>query len=112
MGGGKNKKVDPINSCVVEQSIPGWRTEIEPLRQDNLFWHGVWQSLGRPNTGHLFQLMKHVKNKYHYAIRRCKRAADSIRANKVFEAAKSGDVDLLKEMKRIKRSKEAALHTY
>ena len=103
MGGGKKKKIDPNSNCVVEQSIPGWRTTVEPLRQDSLFWHGVWQSLGRPNTGHLFQLMKYVRNKYHYAVRRCKNDADRIRAEKVLEASQNGDVDLLWEIKRINR---------
>ena len=46
--------------------------------------------------------MKHVRNKYHYAVRKSKAAADKVNLEKLFEAAKSGDTDLLKEMKRIR----------
>ena len=46
--------------------------------------------------------MKHVRNKYHYAVRKAKAAADKVNLEKLFESAKSGDVDLLKQMKLIK----------
>ena len=61
MGGGKKKRTDPSKSCVVEKSIPGWREEIEPLRQDSLSWHSLWQSSGRPNSGNLYQVMKQAR---------------------------------------------------
>ena len=46
--------------------------------------------------------MQHVRNKYHYAVRKSKAAADKANLEKLFEAAKSGDTDLLKQMKRIR----------
>ena len=93
---------DPDKNCVVEKSIPGWRDKVEPLRQDSLFWHFLWQQNNCPNSGRLFEVMKHVRNKYHYAVRKSKAAADKANLEKLFEAAKSGDTDLLKQMKRIR----------
>ena len=43
--------------------------------------------------------MKFVRNKHHYAVRKTKRKAESIKAKDLFEQAKAGDVDLLKAMK-------------
>ena len=105
MGGGKRKKWDPDKNCEVEAALPGWREELEPLRQDSLFWHFIWQQNGKPNSGQLYEVMKFVRNKYHYAVRKTKKKADSIKAKDLFEKAKAGDVDLLKAMKRIKGSK-------
>jgi hypothetical protein len=59
-----------------------------------------------PNKGHLYEVMKHVRNKYHYAVRRSKKLADSIRAQSLVEAAQHGDIDLLKQMKQMKGSKK------
>ena len=102
LGGGKKKEYDPDKNCVVEKSIPGWRDQVEPLRQDSLFWHFLWQQNNCPNSGRLFEVMKHVRNKYHYAVRKSKAAADKANLEKLFEAAKSGDTDLLNQMKRIR----------
>ena len=50
--------------------------------------------------------MKNARHKYHYAVRRCKKLADSVRAHNLFEAAQQGDIDLLKEMKKIQGGKK------
>ena len=39
---------------------------------------------------------------YHYAVRKLKRKVNLKRAEKLFEVSMVGDVDLLKEMKKIK----------
>ena len=54
----------------------------------------------------MYEVMKFVRNKYHYAVHKSKKMADSIRAQQLFEAAKSGDIDLLKQMKKIRGSKK------
>ena len=86
----------------VETALPGWKKELEPLRQDSLFWHSMWQQSGKPNKGQLFEVKKFVRNKYHYAVRKARKHADSIKAQQLFEHARAGDINLLKEMKRIK----------
>ena len=99
------RKWNPEKNCPMGKVIPGWKEQVEPYRQDALFWHNVWLSAGRPTTGGLHTLMAKSRNQYHYAIRRVKRMADSIRASNLFEAAQKGDVDLLKEMKKMNGKK-------
>ena len=48
--------------------------------------------------------MTKTRNQYHYA----KRMADSIRARNLFDAAQNGDVDLLKEMKKLNSNKSTS----
>ena len=106
MGGGRRMKWNPDKNCEVESALPGWRNDLEPLRQDSLFWHFMWNQSGKPNTGQLYEVMKYVRNKYHYAVHKAKKLANSMRAQKLFEQAQAGDIDLLKEMKRVKGSKK------
>ena len=82
--------------------IPGWREEVEPHREEARFWFNVWVSAGRPNKGELYHIMCRTRNIYHYAVRKTKRRSQYFKAQKLFEASLSGDMDLLKEMKNIK----------
>ena len=66
----------------------------------------MWQQSGKPNKGQLFEVKKFVRNKYHYAVRKARKHADSIKAQQLFEHARDGDINLLKEMKRIKWDKK------
>ena len=50
--------------------------------------------------------MKRTRNAYHYAVRKVKKKADLIRAQKLLEASETSSVDLLLEMKKIKGSKK------
>ena len=42
------------------------------------------------------------KRQFHYAVRRAKGKSNRVRAEKLFEAAMTGDMNLLKEMKKIR----------
>ena len=97
---------DPDKGCFINKNVPGWKTEVEPLRKDALFWHAVWISSERPNTGALHSVMTHSRNKYHYAVRRVKKLSKTIRASNLLDAASKGDANLLKEMKNIKGKKK------
>ena len=90
--------------CPVSQAIPGWGDFVEPYKQDAVFWHSVWQSAGRPVQGVLKGIMTRTRNMYHYAIRRVKRMAESIRAKNLLEASEISSCELFKEMKKIKGS--------
>ena len=87
-------------------NIPVWTEEVEPFRDDALFWHSVWVSVKRPNTGDLYHMMTHSRNQYHYAVRSLKLKSHLVRAEKLPEASIKGDMDLLKEMKLIKNGKK------
>ena len=94
-----------VRSKESKPSIPGWKQQVEPFRQDSLFWHSVWLSADKPNTGHIYKLMCWSRNKYHYAIRKLSKQADTIKAENLLEASEQSEMDLLREMKRIKGSK-------
>ena len=94
-----------VRSKDSKQSIPGWKVHVEPFRQDALFWHSVWLSAEKPNSGQLFRLMQWSRNKYHYAIRKLSKQSDNIMAENLLEASEQSEIDLLMEMKRIKGSK-------
>ena len=62
-----NKRSRPRDSS---SRIPGWKVHVEPFRQDSMFWHSVWLSAEKPNSGQLFQLISWSRNKYQYAVRK------------------------------------------
>ena len=99
---------DPRKSCKVSQAVPGWREEVEPLRQESLFWHAVWRSAGRPRNG-LHEAMKRTRYRYHHAVREVRKRAGEICARNLLEASENGNMELLKEMKRIKGCKKSKL---
>ena len=107
-GGGKKMMNDPNKHCPIEKSIPGWHDEVSPYRKDAAFWHSVWQSAGRPQIGALKNIMTRTRNQYHYAVRRVKKMASAIQAQKLLEASDTGSMNLLKEMKKIKGGKKSA----
>ena len=81
-------------------NLPGWDDIVVPARDDSKFWHSVWLSAGKPTTGGLFQVMKWTRNKYHYAVRVCKRKANAIKSVTLGEAAAQGNMTFFKEMKK------------
>jgi hypothetical protein len=90
-----------VNNTIKE----GWKDMVHPYRKDAAFWHGVWESAGRPDRGELRNIMVRTRNQFHLAVRREKKMSKSIRARKLLEASESGSVNLLGEMKKIKGGK-------
>ena len=82
--------------------IPGWKEEVVPFQEDARFWHSVWSSAGRPNRGDLHVNMASSRNRFHYAVRRARKNADLVRAQKLFHASEVGCMDLLQEMKNVR----------
>ena len=61
-------ELDLLCSCIIEscvasglhcfpltmssgRDILGWTEQVEPERDQSLFWHGMWCELGKPNQG-------------------------------------------------------------
>ena len=82
-----------------QQRLPGWKENVLPFKKDSLFWHSIWLSMGKPNSGGAFDVMRHTRNKYHYAVRRAKKEANRLKSVALGEAAASGNLALFKEMK-------------
>ena len=101
------KPANPKSSCPVQEKIPGWKNNIEPLRQDSLFWHSVWVSSGRP-PGSLQSVMAWSRRKYHLAVKSAKRLAKSMRERDLLEAAENGDRSLMEEFRKSINKKKSA----
>ena len=82
--------------------LPGWEEELEPFRQESIYWHNIWLRECRPSHGWLHDTMVKRRTQYHYVVRRLERSINLLCAKKLFESALLGDTDLLKEMKQIK----------
>ena len=85
--------------------IPGWQEQVEPFRQDSLFWHSVWISSGKPRSGQLYNVMCWSRNKYHYAIRKLRKILNFNKAQDLLDASNRGDIHLIAAMKEIKGTK-------
>ena len=94
---GENLQIAVPKSAGKKSPFPGWSESIQPFKEDSLFWHSLWQSAGTPINTELHQKMKHTRNIYHYNIRKCKKAENAIRRNKLLDAYLNRNGDLFKE---------------
>ena len=83
--------------------LPGWRDNVEPFKQKALLWHSIWINAGKPKNGHLADIMRQTRARYHYAVRRTKRHATDLKNEKLAESLCSNKInDYWTEIKRIK----------
>ena len=101
---GDNLHIAVPKSAGKKSPFPGWSESIQPFKEDSLFWHSLWQSAGRPINTELHQKMKHTSNIYHYHVRKCKKAENAIRRNKLLDACLNGNGDVFKEIKKMRKS--------
>ena len=102
-GNQADSKPGPNNNA-----IPGWKELVAPEQKAAKFWHAIWTSSGKPNTGGLYSVMKWTKHKYHYAVRRAKRQISSLRAKELHKAAEQGDRAFMEELKKTLGKKKEA----
>ena len=87
------------------KNIPGWKSMIQPLKDDADFWSAVWISAGKSQGTELHRVRNYTKNKYHHAIRKLKAMEKEVRKSNLLNACLDGDVtDLCKEIKRTRGS--------
>ena len=65
--------------------VAGWKDEISPFKERSLFWNRLWYESGCPQAGVLFQLRKHAKTRYKYAV-----SQDKLRRAKLADALSHG----------------------
>ena len=104
--GGKMKKIDPRKHCPIEEVIPGWTEIVAPYKRDAAFWHFLWREADRPDRGEVRNIMVKTRNQYHYAVRKVKKMAGSIRERRLLEASEAGSVKLLEEMRKVRGGKK------
>jgi exonuclease III len=92
------------NSVKKRPPTPGWSEEVKPFQDNAFFWHQVWQSAGRPINTELHTIMKRTRNVYHYHVRKCKKAENSIRRNKLLDACLNGNGEVFAEIKKLRKS--------
>ena len=86
-------------------SIPGWSKVVKPHRDDSLYWGNLWRQNGRPTTGWIHDMYVEARRQYHHAVLRVKRQRKEHQAEELLLAAMEGDIQLLKEMKKIKKGR-------
>ena len=92
--------------------VPGWKDIVRPFHDNAKFWNAVWVSAGKPLNNSLHAVMKLTRNRYHYAIRKCKRASEIIIKNKMLDSSLSGKdniFDCIKKMRRVQNEQPSSI---
>ena len=89
--------------------IPGWNEQVKPFKDTAKFWFSAWLSAGKPQNCELHNIMRRTRNIYHYNVKKCKKAEEQIRKEKLLSAVldPSSDVDIFKEIKQMRKAKES-----
>jgi len=51
------------------KTVLGCGDYVAPVREQSLFWHNIWMDCGRPDSGHVADIMRRTRAAYHYTIR-------------------------------------------
>ena len=86
--------------------VPGWTDVVKPFKDEALFWNAVWTSAGKPINNSLHMIMKKSRNVYHYAIRKCKRATENIKKEKLLNSCFTGKNNIFDELRRMRQVKK------
>ena len=89
--------------------IPGWNEQVKPYKDNARFWFSVWLSADKPQNCELHNIMRRTRNIYHYNVKKCKKAEEQVRKEKLLSAVldPSSDVDIFKEIKQMRKAKES-----
>ena len=80
--------------------VPGWSEYVKPYREKAQFWHSIWVSLRRPRVGEVYNVMKHTRNLFHYAVRKVKKNREKIEQDNMLVSFLEGKVtNLVKNLK-------------
>ena len=101
----------PTNKKTRENPIAFWEQEVEPFKKNAQFWHSVWVSAGKPINTELHKIMKRTRNIYHLQIRKCKKAANTLKRNALLDACLNGKGDIFTEIRKIRRSPMAVANS-
>ncbi len=67
-------------------AIPEWKTRIQPLKDDSLFWYWVWDQCGRPGVGDVAMIMLSTRANYHCEIRQLRKQEKLMRNKDLLES--------------------------
>ena len=74
---------DIISACIAaseeipttrksNKNVPGWNEFVKPEKEKTFMWRKIWIHNGSPRHGHVADIMRRTRAKYHYVIRRIK----------------------------------------
>ena len=85
--------------------IPGWDSECDVAREQSLLWHCIWQQCDKPTNGIVYNIMKSVRSKYHYLLRKLKKEKQKcIRQSISCDMLSSNHTDYWKSVKSIRKN--------
>ena len=67
----------PISGKPSPKVIPGWDTDMTAARNSSMFWHDIWVSCNKPESGWVYAIMRKNRNVYHYKLRGLKKLRQS-----------------------------------
>ena len=95
-----DQNIPKVKPATKLSSVPGWSEFVQPVRDDMLFWHSIWVSLGKQQNTELHRVYRHLRHQYNYALRKVRAEARELRNKKFIESATNGKVnDILKTLK-------------
>ena len=85
--------------------ILGWSVEVEPHRLASNACYRAWIAAGKPRQGEAHEAKLRSHGLYRHAVRHVQRASKHYKARGLFGAAMAGDMELMKELRRLKSGK-------
>ena len=85
-----------------KSKVMDWKENVQPFRDDALFWNAVWTSAGKPINTALHQVMKRTRNIYHYQIRKSRKMTECVRRNTLLDACINNNGDIFKEIRKLR----------
>ena len=85
-----------------KSSILRWNEDVQPFKENAMFWHSIWLSAGRPINTVLHQIMKKTRNLYHYQIRKNRRMAECIKKKAILDACIYDKGGIFKEVREMR----------
>ena len=86
-----------------KKGIHGWNDFVKPYKDESLWWHDVWKSVGSPTTGPLADKRRLTRSRYHWAVKKARKDTDMLILNESAKQLESKSFrEFWKTMKRLK----------
>ena len=71
------------NSSKTKNSKPGWNQFVKRAKETSCFWHKLWKENGSPRFGHIAEIRRSTRAKYHQAIKYIKKKEQMLRNSNI-----------------------------
>ena len=78
-------------SASTKHNVPGWSEHVAPLKEKALFWNHILQDCGCPRTGHVADIHRLYRAKYHAAVKNIKQNESVVRSMKMAQSIVEGN---------------------